>query len=178
MTASDSLSMRANTPAVMPETKMLANDTHPLGMAMHVAGVSASGLGSTVVLGTNNGETVVTYTPPLNYIGSDTFTYTNADSCGVTAVGTVNVTVTASGSFFNLVSATTSTAGADTVLTIVAQGIPGLSYHLQRAATLEAGAVWTEVLTLPAGTSGADFGRVVFSLTNPPTPAFYRTMTP
>ena len=30
-------------------------------------------------MSTNNGEVIVTYTPPPDYIGSDSFTYTNTD---------------------------------------------------------------------------------------------------
>ena len=176
--AADTLSTRVNTLAVVPEFKLLANDTHPLGRAMHLAGVTASGLGSMAVLGSTNGETVALYTPPANFTGSDTFTYTNADSCGMTAVGTVNVTVTASGSFFNLVSIHSEQVAADTVVRIVVMGIPSVSYTLQRAESLAASTPWSDLLSRPAGTTGSNFGRVVFLVTNPPSPTYYRTKTP
>jgi len=168
----------ANTPQTMPVLKMLANDTHPLGKAMQLTGVAASGLGSAVAVSTNNGEVIITYTPPPDYIGSDSFTYTNTDSCGVSAVGTVAVTVTASGSFFNLVSIDSASVGANTVVTVVARGIPGGSYALQHAAALSASAAWGDLQTRTAGSSGTNFGVVVFTLTNPPSPSYYRTRTP
>ena len=173
---SDALSTMANTAQVVPVVKLLANDTHPEGKAMHLAGVTASGLGSSVVVTTNNGEVIVTYNPPPNYIGSDSFTYTNADTCGVTAVGTVAVTVTASGNFFNLVSINEATVGADNVVTIVARGIPGAAYALQRADQLSASAAWGDLQARAAGTVGADYGRIVFTFTNPPSPSYYRTL--
>ena len=173
---SDALSTMANTAQVVPVVKLLANDTHPEGKAMHLAGVAASGLGGSVVVGTANGEVIVTYNPPPNYIGSDSFTYTNEDTCGVTAVGTVAVTVTASGNFFNLVSINEATVGADKVVTIVARGIPGAAYALQRADQLSASAAWGDLQTRAAGTVGADYGRIVFTFTNPPSPSYYRTV--
>ena len=45
--------------------------------------MSLSGNGSTVSMSTSDGETFVNYTPPLNYIGSDFFLYTNQDEWGL-----------------------------------------------------------------------------------------------
>jgi len=93
-------------------------------------------------------------------------------------VGTVAVMVTASGSFFNLVSIDSASVGANTVVTVVARGIPGTSYALQRAAALSASVAWGDLQTRTAGSSGTNFGLVVFTLTNPPSPSYYRTRTP
>ena len=177
-TAADPMSTRANTPASVPAFKILFNDTHPQGKPMHIAGVMASGLGSSVSLGTEEGEVVVNYTPPPNFTGSDTFTYTNADVCGMTALGTVNVTVTGNTNFFNLVSIHSEQVAADTVVRIMVMGIPGVSYTLQRAENLAASTPWSDLLSRPAGTIGSNFGRVVFLVTNPPSPTYYRTKTP
>ena len=173
--ANDALGTMANTAQVVPVFKLLANDTHPLGKAMQLTGVTASGLGSTVVMGTANGQAIVTYTPPLNYVGSDAFIYTNMDTCGVAAVGIVNVTITSGGAFLNRLSATSQSVGANTVLRIVAWGIPGATYTLQQAPNVTASASWTDLFTATAGTNGADMGRVYFNVTNPPDPSFYRT---
>ena len=91
-----------DTPLGFPATDLTTNDTagppNESGQSLTVTGVSAaSAQGGTVtlVLGT------VTYNPPANYFGPDSFTYTVADN-GTTnggadplsSVGTVNVTVT------------------------------------------------------------------------------------
>ena len=62
---------------------MLVNDSDPRGQRLFIAGVSLSGNGSTVSMSTSDGETFVNYTPPLNYIGSDFFLYTNQDEWGL-----------------------------------------------------------------------------------------------
>jgi hypothetical protein len=169
----DSLSTLANTPAAISVSKLLYNDHHPLGKPLHIASVTASG--STVSLETNSGEVFVNYTPPTNYIGSDSFTYAIGDECGLTAVATVNVTITASSNFFNLVSITSQTVEADIIVTIKALGIPGLSYILQQAGGLDVSEVWSDLFSQIAGTTNPNIGRMTFSVTNPPSPSFYRT---
>jgi hypothetical protein len=41
----------------------------------------------------------VNYTPPPNFIGSDSFLYTNVDDFGLWAVATVNVTITSDNAY-------------------------------------------------------------------------------
>ncbi|MDQ6993779.1 MAG: tandem-95 repeat protein, partial [Mariprofundus sp.] len=71
---------------------VLLNDTDANNDVLSViAADTLSVLGGTVV---NNGNGTFTYTPLLNFNGTDTFTYTASD--GITsAVGTVTITVTA-----------------------------------------------------------------------------------
>lgn len=68
---------------------VLANDTDADGDALTVASVSQATNGAVVSNGTN-----VTYTPNVDFHGTDTFTYTASDGNGDTATGTVTVKVT------------------------------------------------------------------------------------
>jgi alpha-tubulin suppressor-like RCC1 family protein len=67
---------------------VLTNDTDADGDTLHVAGATGASHG-TLTPGTDS----VTYTPDANFCGSDTFTYTVADSAGATDQGAVFVTV-------------------------------------------------------------------------------------
>lgn len=70
---------------------VVANDTDVAGDALAVISVTPSSAGGTVVI---NGNTV-TYTPALNFFGTDTFTYTISDGDGGTAKALVTITVDA-----------------------------------------------------------------------------------
>lgn len=69
---------------------VLANDTDPEGSALTLVSVAPAAHGTVTLLAGNQ----VGYQPAANYSGPDTFTYTVRDSAGLTATGTVNVTVT------------------------------------------------------------------------------------
>ncbi len=70
---------------------VLANDSDPDGDPLAISGVdTVSAQGGTVA---DNGDGTFTYTPPADFNGSDSFTYTVSDGNGGTAQGTVNVTV-------------------------------------------------------------------------------------
>ncbi len=68
---------------------VLANDSDPDGDPLTVASVSSPAAGTATTDGTT-----VTYTPPANWSGSDTFDYTVDDGSGGTATAGVTVTVT------------------------------------------------------------------------------------
>ncbi len=68
---------------------VLANDTDVNGDALSVVSTGAPSHGTTVA----NANGTVTYTPSLNYHGSDTFTYVVGDGVG-TDTGSVSLTVT------------------------------------------------------------------------------------
>src|SRR5262245_26945891 len=70
---------------------VLANDSDADGDLLAVTGVTVPAHGSAVV----NPDKTITYTPALNYNGSDTFSYTIDDGHGGTAGAAVNVTVSA-----------------------------------------------------------------------------------
>jgi alpha-tubulin suppressor-like RCC1 family protein len=67
---------------------VLTNDTDADGDTMHVTGASGATHGTLTVSASS-----VTYVPEDNFCGSDSFTYTVADSSGATANGAVFVTV-------------------------------------------------------------------------------------
>ncbi|MEW6429395.1 MAG: Ig-like domain-containing protein, partial [Thermodesulfobacteriota bacterium] len=71
---------------------VLANDTDIDGDTLSVSAADAVSVnGGTVV---NNLDGTFTYTPALNYNGTDSFAYTVSDGNGGSATGTVTVTVT------------------------------------------------------------------------------------
>ncbi|MDE2179981.1 MAG: tandem-95 repeat protein [candidate division NC10 bacterium] len=68
---------------------VLGNDSDPDGDPLTITGVTQGTKGGTATI---NGVTV-TYTPPLNWSGTDSFTYAISDGRGGTATATVTVTV-------------------------------------------------------------------------------------
>jgi hypothetical protein len=87
----DLLSADQNTPKMVAASSLSANDEDADFDTLTVTAVSptsSQGGGVTLVGG------VVTYTPPTNFTGTDTFTYTVDDGFGGTDTGTVSVEVT------------------------------------------------------------------------------------
>ena len=70
---------------------VLTNDTDPDGDTLTVSTATPAAHGTVAV----NANGTVTYTPVAGYVGQDIFTYTVRDAGGLTAVGTVTMTVTA-----------------------------------------------------------------------------------
>lgn len=68
---------------------VLTNDSDPDGDALSVASTSTPANGSVVI----EADDQLTYTPDADFNGVDSFTYTVADALGITATGTVTVTV-------------------------------------------------------------------------------------
>ncbi|GIW99400.1 MAG: hypothetical protein KatS3mg111_2733 [Pirellulaceae bacterium] len=91
----DSLDAVEDTAAAFDVSLLLANDLagppdEQGTQTLSVTGVSAvSSSGATVALT----GTTISYTPPADYFGTDTFTYTLSDGAGGTATGTVTVQV-------------------------------------------------------------------------------------
>ncbi len=69
---------------------VLGNDTDANGDTLRVTAAGSGRLGTTIVQ--NDGR--VAYTPGANRHGTDTFTYTVSDPAGLTATGSVTVTIT------------------------------------------------------------------------------------
>jgi hypothetical protein len=136
--------------------------------------ISVTAAGATSVNGgtVSLGGSKVTYTPPNNFVGADSFTYTVSDTFGGTGTGTVNVTVNADQgtSTQNISIAPPQPDGS---ATIILSGIPGRSYLLQASINM---IDWAVIRTNVADTNGL----ILFidsDATNYPS-RFYRSSTP
>ena len=146
--------------------RLLSMASNPDRRSLAVASVGASAHGGTLSLS----GTDIVYTPPTNFTGADSFTYTIQDCAGLTGTATVNVTVSASAPLRNIESITV----APGTVTVKARGIPGVTYGLQRATSLDG--PWETMSGLTATASST--GLLIFVDTDPPESAFYRTMYP
>jgi len=72
--------------AVIP---VLSNDTDPDGDTLSISGFTQPIHGTAG----SNGDGTLTYTPSLNYYGTDSFTYTISDGNGDISTATVNITI-------------------------------------------------------------------------------------
>ncbi len=127
---------------------------------------AASTAGGTVTM---DGNGFITYTPKAGFVGTDTFHYTLTSSAG-SHPGTVKVTVT--GVPDDVTPGAISlvwTAGLGQV-TASFTGVPGVSYTLQRSATLVTGS-WQDVGSMVAPASGAVS---IIDASPPKGKAFYR----
>ena len=84
----DNATTNEDTPAIIA---VLSNDTDPENDTLSVTGTTPPSHGGVVV----NPDKTITYSPAQDYNGADSFTYTVDDGHGHTAIGTVNLTVTA-----------------------------------------------------------------------------------
>ena len=103
---------------------------------------------------------------PVGVVATDIYgaSVTNQFTISSTAVnGVVN----------NFLSAVLQSTGGNQLLNMNLTGTPGSNYRIQQATNL-VGAVWVDVGTVTADGNGV----ITISVTNPPSPAFYRTVTP
>ena len=163
----DSLTTDSNVVLVVFAPKLALNDSDADGDAITVVGVSATSTsGGSVSLS----GSVIYYTPPVDYTGSDGFTYTLNDARGGTATGSVLLSVgPVSGLSMNLASVGLQ-AGQPRVTFF---GIPGRSYYIQTAP--DVGGPWRTEASLQADSKG----RIIFLDAEDPLPPqrFYRTST-
>src|ERR1051325_7972877 len=139
------LATMKNQAASITCSKLLARDSDPDGDALHVPSVAGSSAHSgTIVLSSG----VVTYTPPTNYAGADSFTYSVSDTFGGATNATVNVTVRGQDVSVTISNLTTLPDGN---MQIQSSGIPGQIYLLQASTNLSA---WTTIGTNTADTYG------------------------
>ncbi len=122
---------------------------------------AASTSGGSVSLGAGN----VHYTPPVNFLGNDTFTITLTDSRGLSGTGTVNVFVSGDGQPPVSASVNFQQNGSIAGLFI---GIVGQAYEVQRSTDLVVWTVLRTVLPAPDGTIP------LTDLAPPSSKAFYR----
>ncbi|MHB1219760.1 MAG: beta strand repeat-containing protein, partial [Alphaproteobacteria bacterium] len=116
----DTLSATEDTQAVWAPSALLGNDTDPdAGDSIHITEVG-NAVGGTVAL---DGSGNVVFTPAANYSGTASFTYTIADSYGLTSSASVTVNVGA-------------VADAPSVAAFAAAGDEDTAIPLSIAATL------------------------------------------
>lgn len=109
--------------------------------------LSVSAVSSASTQGGNitfNGTTI-TYTPPSNYTGPDTFTYTLSDTF-ITVSGTVSVTV---GGISSRITSLLPQSGG--TMQLLASGLPGKTYAIQASTNLSD---WTQIGTTVAADNG------------------------
>jgi hypothetical protein len=151
----------------IPAQKLALFASDPDGDPLTLCAVSAaSTCGGCVV----SSAGIVTYTPPTNFVGVDTFPYTVSDGRGGTASANVVITV---------LSITQPTANIMPPATVPGGfqvnflGLPNHTYTVQRAEVLPG--PW---ITLGTATTDGD-GWGAFADTNsPPSSAYYRTTYP
>jgi hypothetical protein len=140
------LATSRNTAKVLPLFKLYRAFSHPDWDTFIITGVSSSSAagGSAQIHGSS-----VSYTPPPDFVGNDSFTYTVRDGRGASAQGTVQVTVTApTGNGLNIIGVTVASGGA---ATIRFAGIPGFPYQVEASTDL---VHWTSVGSSNAGANG------------------------
>lgn len=164
----------SNTPAIFPSANLTTNDIDLSGLPLTVIAVASnSASGGTVSL--NSGT--VTYTPPANFGGNDTFWYSVSDGQSPSAIGTVTATVGTGGMvWLHVVSGPLIDSNGNFVLRLA--GVPGLTYTIEGAPS-PAGP-WTKITNLTAPQTDEGFGVGVFEFTQPAAnmAQFYRIIYP
>ncbi|HOK79058.1 MAG TPA: cadherin-like domain-containing protein, partial [Verrucomicrobiota bacterium] len=154
----NTMSARLNTPSQTGTDRLLANDLDEDADPLYVISVSSpSAEGGTVVLENNT----VTYTPRLDFLGTDSFTYSITDGRGGFATATVFVTVTAGGPIARRIQV------IDSAVVIHFAGVPGWSYTVERA--MDINGPWALIGTAIAPSEGV----FTFVDNDPPGPAAY-----
>ena len=150
--------------------KMVAKAADPDGDALAVTAAGPAANAGGVALG----ATVVTYTPPSGFSGTDTFPVTIRDARGATVAGTVTVTVGPAPSTGGAgVNPPVLTPLPDGEMALAFHGIPGRSYRVQRS--VDGLDNWVTLATLVADASG----KVSYTDESPPPgSAFYRLGLP
>ena len=162
-----------NTPLRLSVTKLLAQASSPDGYTLSLLGVSSP---SAAGGGVAAGPTTVTYAPPHDFTGIDSFTYTVNDGHGGSATGAIAVTVgTISGGDLNLVFGPVMRNGQ---FVVRFAGVPGLIYTIEWADT-PAGP-WTKDRNLPAPERDQGLGVGVFEFSQETAGGsrFFRTVYP
>jgi hypothetical protein len=146
VTGNYKLETSRNTAKSMPLFKLHQVCSDPDWDSFIITGVSPNtAAGGTAQI---NGSTIL-YTPPADFVGSDSFTYAVRDCRGAISEGTVNVTVSAAtGNGQNFVKVTMSSSGE---ATLHFAGIPGVTYVIDASTDL---VHWDNIGSARAGANG------------------------
>jgi len=99
--ATETMTVNARPPLAVPDSatmysnsgasfNALSNDSDPQGLALNIVGVGSAAHGAVSYSGGT-----ISYTPAVNFYGTDTFTYTIQNAAGLTASATETMTVNA-----------------------------------------------------------------------------------
>ena len=158
-----------DTPATINWTKVLVRVSDPdFGGGIIVNTVdTTSAQGGVVELVAN----AIKYTPPVGYVGNDSFTITfDDDPYSASLVATVFITVNEGSSGIGATSLSVTAVGSDVELKFA--GIPDAHYLLQRSETLTPPLNWTTLTNITANASGV----VIYTDPSPPSPSYWRTI--
>lgn len=154
-----------NTPVTISLIKLLANDSDPDGDPFGITAFATPSANGGSVLQSGNS---VTYTPASGFTGNDSFTYTIQDNRGGSNTATVAVFVY-SGALPS--QNTVLLMPGPNGLKVRFAGIPGHTYHIQRA-TMLSPADWSTIHTVTAPAHGI----MEYVDTDNLPVAFYRTI--
>ena len=132
--------------SVAPTNVLMAGVTSPNGFALAVTTLGVTNAGGGV--GITNGN--ITYTPPPNFVGLDSFQYTVSDGYGSAATGSVTIAVGDAGTHFNHVQITP--AGQQFVISF--HGVPLHDFVFEGTGNLTTG-VWSAIQTNTLDGSGS-----------------------
>jgi gluconolactonase len=154
------LSSESNIPVSIYPAKIEAHASDPDGDVVTLTQVfTPSTQGGTVAL-----TDTVNYTPPADFVGTDSFEVEITDTHGASTRGTVTLTLTAATTGSNVTEFSLHDGKAEMVF----RGMPGHSYTIQRSTDL---ATWEDLATLNAGADG----KIPYTDSVPPMPrGFYR----
>lgn len=110
----DSYSVNPNTVLSQPAPGVLANDSGGAGSTLKAVLASGPSHGTLVL----NGDGSFVYTPALNYVGSDTFTYKAEDGTATSAAAGVSITITAPAPSTLTLNQSTVTGGSSVQATV------------------------------------------------------------
>jgi hypothetical protein len=171
----DTLGAVKNQSVSLPAAKLAANDTDPDGDPLTVTAVSSGSNSGTVTLVAGT----VTYTPPIDFTGADSFTYTITDGHGNNATGNVNVTI-ASGTEVSL-NRVYGPVIDNGEFVVRFAGTPGHTYTIEYIDGLGEPVHWQKLTNLTAPVTAGSFGKGVFEFRESIGGAgsrFYRTVSP
>jgi hypothetical protein len=161
----DSYGINENTSLLVGVPGVLGNDTAVYGS--NLVAVLVSGPTNGILnLNTNGG---FTYTPALNYVGTDSFTYHAND--GQTSLGIATVTITVSPGTFIVRPTILSLAGAGTANVVIRwSAVSNVTYRVQHLSNLS-GSNW---LDLAPDVTATNTTASAVDNPNGATPRFYR----
>jgi hypothetical protein len=169
----DVISTSINTPISFNPAALALNDFDPNDLPLNVIALGPKSAQNGSIT-TSSG--IVTYTPPTNFLGNDTFTYMVSDGQSTPAIGAVLVTVGGAWLSLEVVSGPAIVNGN---FVMWMTGLPGLTYTIEGAPTPNG--PWTKIENVTASTIDQGMGIGAFEILEPVagnSMGFYRLVYP